>query len=73
MKIMMIFNISASYSHKFSFHYFGYYFMTETDLRVRYRLNIRELKILRGFLTLAWADFFFIKKGMNLTFDHLGG
>ncbi len=28
-------------------------FNDETDLRVRYQLNIDELKILQGFLTLA--------------------
>jgi hypothetical protein len=51
--IMAVFNILASYSHKFSFHYFDYYFNDKTDLRVRYQLNIGELKILQGFLTLT--------------------
>jgi hypothetical protein len=36
MIIMMIFNISTSYSHKFSFHYFWRLFEDESDHRVRY-------------------------------------
>ncbi len=44
-------------------------FSNGTDLRVRYQLNIGELKILQGFLTFAWADL--KKESMNLTFDHL--
>ncbi len=36
MIIMMIFNMSTSYFHKISFHYFEDYLMTQTDLRVRY-------------------------------------
>jgi hypothetical protein len=32
MIIMMIFNMSTSYFHKFSFHYFEDYFDDETDL-----------------------------------------
>jgi hypothetical protein len=36
MTVMMIFNMSSSYFHKISFHYFEDYLMTQTDLRVRY-------------------------------------
>jgi hypothetical protein len=36
MIVMMIFNMSSSYFHKFSFLYFEDYLMTQTDLRVRY-------------------------------------
>jgi hypothetical protein len=38
-KIMMIFNMSTSYFHKISFHYFEDYLMMMklTDLRVRYQ------------------------------------
>jgi hypothetical protein len=32
MIIMMIFNMSTSYFHKFSFHYFGDYLMTKLTL-----------------------------------------
>ncbi len=35
MIIIMIFNISISYFHKFSFHYFEDFFNYKTDLRVR--------------------------------------
>jgi len=31
--IMMIFNMSTSYFHKISFHYFGDYLMTKLTLR----------------------------------------
>jgi hypothetical protein len=36
MIIMMIFNMSTSYFHKISFHYFEDYLNDETDFRVRY-------------------------------------
>jgi hypothetical protein len=36
MIIMMIFDMSTSYSHKFSFQYFWGLFNDETDFRVRY-------------------------------------
>jgi hypothetical protein len=32
MIIMMIFNLSIAYFHKFSFHYFGDYLMTKLTL-----------------------------------------
>jgi hypothetical protein len=43
MIIMMIFNMSTSYSHKFSFPYFEGLFDDKTNLRVRYLLHIKFL------------------------------
>jgi hypothetical protein len=58
-------NVVVAYDNYDGFQHFNFIFSQnfisifwllfndETDLRVRYQLNIDELKILQGFLTLA--------------------
>jgi hypothetical protein len=41
----MIFNMTTSYFHKISFHYFKGLFNDETDLRVRYNISVENIHV----------------------------